>query len=903
MSGNDVPPLLGRQFGVYRIESPLGAGGMGVVYRARDTRLGRDVALKVLPPAFARDADRLARFKREARVLASLKHANIVTIHGVEESDAITALVMELVDGETLEERLEKRKARGKGLDAHDALTIARQITDGLDAAHEKGIVHRDLKPANIKITPEGVVKLLDFGLAWTGGIHAVDGMNGDEARSHPAPIENEGTQAGMILGTAAYMSPEQARGLPVDRRTDIWAFGCVLFEMLAGRRPFDGATASDVIASVIGRAAAFEALPPDTPEPVRRLLRRCLEQDSRDRLRDIGDARADIGEALALPGDGPERVAPPNVSSGRWRRLWTSAGAAALAGVVVWFGTRPAPAAPAAVSRLTIAVPRSLAFMTTPFGDVAISADGARFAYRTAQGLVVRSRDGLHESLLRLDGAVAHPFFSPDGQWIGYSSGPRLRKVSVAGGVPVTVATTAPGLVGRWGPEGIVFADVSGLFRVAAGGGTPEKLRMADLDAGEQASFPEPLPGGTAVLITVLLTRTNAVTVGGTADSRIDAVDLRTGVRRTVVHGGGAARYIPSGHLVYAAGGRLHAVAFDAGRLEVRGNAVPLSTEAGASDFAVSSEGSLIYVADGWGRSDAELVWVDRDGRQESLGAPPRPYVYPKISPDGTRVALVMWGASRADRDVWIWDLQRKALEQLIVDPTDNPTVAWSLDGSRLAFGSARVGGVVNTFWQASNGGGAAERLLSSPRVQMPATFARDGRLLVNVDVPGESRNIVALSLDGTQRTEPIVAGPASDLSVDVSPDGRWMAYDSNESGQFEVYVRPYPNAAQGRWAISTGGGRQPVWSPDGRELFYRDFTGAMMAVTVTTTPSFVPGPPVELFDGTGFAGSGSAGSSQTFDISKDGRRFLMIKTARAEPSLVMVLNWDEEVKRLVPR
>jgi serine/threonine-protein kinase len=402
-----------------------------------------------------------------------------------------------------------------------------------------------------------------------------------------------------------------------------------------------------------------------------------------------------------------------------------------------------------------------------------------------------------------------------------------------------------------------------------------------------------------------VLPTRTSAVTVGGTADSpgaRIDAVDLRTGVRRTVVHGGGAARYIPSGHLVYAAGGRLHAVAFDAGRLEAQGSAVPLAT-AGASEFAVSAEGSLLYVADGLARSDADLVWVDREGRPESLGAPPRPYVYPEISPDGTRIALVVWGASGSDRDVWIWDLRRRALEQLIVDPTDNPTVAWSLDGSRLAFGSARVGGIVNTFWQASNGSGTAERLLRSPRVQMPITFARDGRLLLSADVPGESRNVVALSLDGSQRIEPILHGPAVDGASDVSPDGRWIAYDSNESGQFEVYVRPYPNAAQGRWAISTGGGRQPVRSPDGRELFYRDFTGAMMAVAVTPTPSFVAGPPVKLFEGTGFAGSGSAGSAQTFDISADGHRFLMIKTDSAEPSLVMVLNWFEELKRLVPR
>jgi serine/threonine protein kinase len=896
----DPSAWLGRRLGIYTVVSSIGSGGMGHVYRAHDTRLGRDVAIKILPPALTLYPERLARFEREARLLASLNHANIATVHGLEENGDAKALVMELVEGETLEARLARRTARGSGLDAQEALAIARQIVEALDAAHEKGIIHRDLKPTNIMIAPDGVVKVLDFGLAKASGVTQIARTERHEESALPDPGD---TQVGVILGTPAYMSPEQARGESVDRRTDIWAFGCLLYEMLTGRTLFESRTTSEMVDSGMPGEPNLDALPRSCPEPMRRLLRRCLEPASRDRLRDIADARADIIEALADLRDPGKGIQQPQGSLGDWRHILAYVGVAAVAAAVAWYAARPRTVGPAPVMRALVATSAAAPFTPSGWLDVAMSADGTRFAYRSASGVIVRSREDLGASLLRVD--TGHLFLSPDGQWLGYNGDNSINKISIAGGPPIKLATTGPGVAATWGPDGIVFADVTGLFRLSTDGGVPVKLPMMALNPGEQISFPELLPGGRSVLVTVLPTRTSFVFRGGMADSaaaRIDVVDLSTGARKTLIRGGGVARYSPSGHLVYSARQTLHAVAFDVDRLEVRGEPAQVAERSASSDYAMSSDGSLIYVAGG-ASQDMHLVWVDRNGREEPSGAPPGRYVYPLLSPDGTRVALTVWSTSRADRDIWIWDLQRQNMEQFTVDESDNSTIAWSADGRRLAFGSARVGGVLNVFWQPSDGSGAPERLLNSEHVQMPMRFTRDGRLLVSADVPGESRNILALSLDGSQRTESIVHGPAFDLSSDLSPDGRWLAYDSNESGQYEVYVRPYPNADDGRWVISTAGGRQPVWSRDGRELFYRDFSGALNAVPVTLTSRFSAGRPVKLFDGGGFSGAGPTGSSQTYDVAKDGR-FLMLKTAAgADTSLVIVHNWFEELKRLVPR
>jgi serine/threonine-protein kinase len=892
----------GAMVGSYRIDRFIDAGSMGDVYRAHDMTLHRDVALKILPDVFAADPDRLARFAREAQVLASLNHPNIAVIYGLQQGAAVVdgadpassgatvhALVLELVEGATLADRITQGP-----VPLDEAMRIGTQIGKALEAAHEHRIIHRDLKPSNIGLRRDGTVKVLDFGVAKIGA--------GDGAGPHAALS----TVTGVALGTAAYMSPEQARGSEVDKRSDIWAFGCVLYEMLTGRRAFDGESVADTIAQVMSREPDLQRLPPRTPPAIRTLLQGCLQRDPRERIGDIAGALFVLKEAAALSGSEPAVVpfeAPPPGPPRRaplTRRIASVSAVVLLVGVGlgggVWLATR-APRVPATpVSRFAIALPTALPYENYIDRNLAMSSDGTRLVYRSQQGLVVRSRDRLDATLLP---SGLDPFFSPDGEWIGYTADRGPYKVSVTGGTPVFLTETRPGAIGSWGANGIVLADVNGLFRLSSEGGTPEKLRMADLESTEQASFPEPLPGGEIVVLTVLPTRRANTYVSGAANAagaRIEAVDLRTGARKTLVRGGAAARYVPTGHLIYAAQGMLYAVAFDVDRVEVRGDPIPVASDVGSGDFAVSAEGSLVYGMGADERLNRTLVWRDRRGSEESLEAPARPYVYPRLSPDGTRVAVVML-TERADRDIWIWDLHRSVLESFTMDPSDNPVVVWSRDGRRLAFSSARFGGVVNVFWQMADGSGTPERLVESARSQHPVRFAADGRLIVSE--AGQTQSIVALSLDGTRRLTPIIRG----LVADVSPDGRWIAYDSNESGQFEIYVRPYPDAERGRWVISRGGGRQPLWSRDGRELFYRDFTGAVMAVPVSLTATFVPGPPVKLLDGDGYAGGGSAGSAYTYDLSRDGLRFLMMKEGNAGASaLVVVQNWTEELKRLVP-
>jgi serine/threonine-protein kinase len=880
--------------GTYEVLELFGAGAMGEVFRARDSRLGRDVALKVLTERFRLDPNRLARFEREAQVLASLNHPNIATLYGLEELGDTQALVLELVDGETLAERI-----AGEPIRLTEALEIARQIAAALEAAHEHGVTHRDLKPDNIKLRVDGTVKVLDFGLAKV---------------FEPVGAEQKGTTTsfdvaagGAVMGTPAYMSPEQARGLPVDKRTDIWAFGCVLYEMLSGQALFAGERSSEIIAKIIEREPDLVALPAGTPRAVRRLLRRCLEKEPRDRLRDIGDARFELLEATA--NGAADEPATLRGRSGS-REVWIAAvmlviASSTIAGAAVWLaaGQAPDPVSPR-ITRFTI--PSGVLDTNTWNASgraLAVSPDGARLAFYSGQGLFVRSRERLELTPVHgLPGPGAGaPFFSPDGQWIGFTDGQTLKRVPIAGGLAVTVTEVGPAAFGTWAAEGIVFASMRGLFRVAAEGGTPEAL-LTDFDASEQVLFPQLLPERRAILFTVIPTRTNTPGAAATAPgARIEALDLATGERRTLVRGGGRAQYVPTGHLIYAAGETLYAVAFDIDRLKVQGDPVAVVTQA-SREFALSEEGTLIYQS-GTGPRNHVLAWVDREGREEVLETPARPYAYPRLSPDGTRVALDVGGPP--DRDIWMWDLRRQTLERFTLDPAGNPMLAWNRDGKRLAFGSDRFG-VTNLFWQAADGTGEPERLLESDRIQMPFTFAPDGRLLYSADVAGQGRDIYALSVDGSRRVERIVYGPANEGNAEVSPDGRWIAYDSDESGQFEIYVRPYPDAyAGGRWQISSGGGRQPLWSHDGHELFYRDFGGAMLATSVTLTPTFAPGRVVKLFENANYFGSGSSGSGRTYDLSLDGSRFLMIKqqaTAGEAAALVVVLNWFEELKRLVP-
>ena len=869
---------VGDRIGPYDVRALLGRGGMGEVYRAHDSRLGRDVALKVLPHYFALDAQRLARFEREARILASLNHPNIAALYGIEDWCGGQILVLELVEGDTLEQRLVSGR-----MALREAIRIATQIVAALDVAHEHGIVHRDLKPANIVIRPDDTVKVLDFGLATVrggSGATAVSTLTDDHA----------------IIGTTPYMSPEQTRGMAVDRRTDIWAFGCVLFEMLTGRRAFEGETRSDVVAAVIERAPDWHAVPGDAPPPMLRLLTHCLEKDPRLRLRDVGDARFDLADALAPP----SKEVPSHSRRARWHwRLAGAAGALLAGAIIVWLLASAAANAPLPITRFSVAA------STDPSAgrrSLAVSPDGSRLAYLSPRGLTVRSRDRLDgpETILAADLPQA-PFFSPDGQWVGYTDEQGLYKVPASGGARVTIADVAEATLASWSPEGIVFGDVRGLFRVSPDGGTPAPLPMSPLAPTEQAGYPELLPGGRAVLFTVLPTR--SITIGESGlipGTRIEVLDLVSGTRKTIVHGAARGHYLPSGHLIYATTEGLYAAPFDLKRLEVSGQPVQIVSDISYGEFAVSNEGTLVYLT-GAGDDLSTLVWVDRAGREQPLETPPRPYVYPRLSPDGTRVVLDVGGPPA--RNTWMWDLRRRSLERFSTDPTGNRIAIWSPDGKYIAFGSDRFGRT-QLFLQRADRSREPERLLESDTLQMPISFAPGGRLLFSEDVPHRGRDIQLLSLDGSHHVVSLVHSPGRDATAEVSPDGRWLAYDSDESGQFEVYVRPFPDADRARWQISTDGGRQPLWSRDGRELFYRDFNGAVMSVPVTLTSTFSAGTGRKLLDGSAYLGAGRFMSGRTYDLSLDGRRFLMLKADRSgSRSLVIILNWTEELKKRIPR
>ena len=884
----------GRRIGPFEVVELLGQGGMGEVYRARDTRLHRDVALKVLPDRYSSDTQRLAHFRREALVLASLVHPHIATLFGIEESGTETALVMELVDGETLDDRIARYRdpGRGRGLPLDDVLRLAGEIADALEAAHHRGVIHRDLKPANIKLNVVDSVKVLDFGLASILAPDAHSDVTGETITE---------TRPQTVLGTPAYMSPEQARGEPTDERADVWAFGCVLYEMLTGRRAFGGRSTIDVLAGVLEREPDLNVVPPDTPPAIRRLLRRTLSKNPRARLRDMGDARLEINDALARTEDvTPDR---PVAIARRVKMLYA---AAALAGIAVtalfasqWARPR---AAPPPISRFAIEVPSDANRERDPTGRIAISRDGSRLVFPLGRGFVIRQRDKVSVETLEIGRAAEGllPFFSPDGRWIGYYSDGALRKVAVSGGAPIEVVKVTTIATGVWAEGQIVYADATGLFRVPREGGAAEKLPIK-VASNEQVAFPEVLPGGQVILFTVMPTRTNVIdSASQSRQARIDALDLRNGKQMPILRGGGRPRYVPTGHLLFALDGTLHGVLFDARRLEVRGEPIELVAETGSSEFAISEEGTLAHVVRG-ALEGRELVWVDRRGREESLGAPLRPYAYPRLSPDGKRVALDVGGVNR---DIWIWDISRKVLERFTDDPSENALLAWTRDGRSLAFGSSRSG-VSNVFWQASDRSGEPERLWESERVQQPMAFAPDGRLLLSEAVPGRGRDVLALSLDPPRRVERILDSDATEGWAEVSSDGRWIAYESDESGQFEIYVRPYPRIRDGRWRVSSTGGRQPVWSRDGAQLFYRDFSGALMVVPVRLGATLTFAPPAKLLDGARYVGGGSALGGRTYDVNHDGSQFLMIKRpihSDTTASLVVTEHWFQELQARLP-
>jgi len=872
-----IPQALGH----YQVLEKIGAGGMGEVYRARDTRLGRDVAIKLLPELFARDPERLARFEREAQLLASLNHPNIAAIYGLEEAAGTRYLVLEYVPGKTLT----------SPVPIEEALTICRQIAEALEAAHETGIMHRDLKPANVKITPENKIKVLDFGLAKVFADEGPPAVAANSPTLSAAP-----TRAGTILGTAAYMSPEQARARPLDKRTDIWSFGCVLYELLTGRQVFGGETVSDTIARLLEREPDWQALPPATPDKIRELLRRCLQKVAARRLHDIADARIEIEDALAAP-QKPEPassvpIAPATLA--RWRQAipWTLALAAiAVAAWSLWRAPQPA-ARP--MMRFAVSLPQA---DRTP--SIALSPDGARLAYVASQfrrtQIYLRAMDQLEAKPISGTEGGDGPFFSPDGQWVAFYAAGKLKKVPVNGGAAVTLCDAPLGARGgSWGlDDTIIFppARRTGLSRVSAAGGSPQTLTTLDAKKGERTHrLPQILPGGQAVLFTIAKA---AATTPEAAS--IAVLSLQTGEQRSLVEGASAAVYVSTGHLVYAREHSLFAVAFDLGRLQVTGPPAPvlegLAISAGrVAEFAVSNLGTLVYLPGGSDMAARTLVWVDRRGGAQALTAPPRAYRHLRLSPDGRRVAVDT--ADPDGRDVWVYELARGTLTRLTFQ-FNNVSPVWTPDGRRVTFHSFS-GDNANFSWVAADGSAPPESLSTVGRSSSDADWSPDGKTLTfRQQDPVTQSDIWVLPMDGDRKPRPFLQTRFNETSPAFYPDGRWLAYSSDETGQFEVYVVPFPGPG-GKWQVSTGGGAGPRWAGDGRELFYRA-GDKMMVVEVETRPTFRVGIPKALFEGRYDLG---------YDVGADGKRFLMMKGIEGAPETQaqVVLEWFDELRRRAP-
>jgi len=862
--------------GHYRIPAKLGEGGMGEVWRATDTKLGREVALKILPASFGQDPDRMARFEREAKLLASLNHPNIAQIHGIEDR----ALVMELVEGQTL---------RGP-LPLETALDYARQTADALKAAHEKGIVHRDLKPGNIMVTPNGVIKVLDFGLA-----KAPEAPGGDSQNSPTLTLSL--TRTGMIVGTAAYMAPEQARGAALDKRADLWAFGCVLYEILTGEQAFTGENTTDILAAVMTKQPDLSK----APAKVRRLLRRCMEKDPNKRLQDIGDAW-DLLEGSEAPAAAPRSKAP-----------WLAAAVLSIAAVAGWFfawrATRPIDHP---LMRLSVDLgPEALPALNL---TVAISPDGRRLVFPARrpdgkQQLATRLLDQAQATLLPGTEGGRDPFFSPDGQWIGFSNGVQLKKVSVLGGAALTVGGASNNMVGAsWGEDGyIVYAPGSTLplVRIPDAGGTPQAVtRLAAAESTHR--WPQVLPGGGAVLFTA------SPSVTGMENAKIEAVSLKTGQVKVLERDGYYGRYLPSGHLVYIRQGVLFCVKFDPARLEVRGTPVPLLDDVAATPFtgggqfdfsgAPSGPGTFVYSASKTAAQAWQLAWLDGSGKVQPLMGARGTYGLPRVSPDGRKVAVV------DDRsDVYIHDLERNTARRLTFTGDSNVPI-WARDGKHILFAKSAN----SIVWMRSDGAGEPIRLLESPNLPRPWSVSPDGRRLAYLEqTPETGLDLWTLPIDLTDpdhpkagKPEPFLRTPANELLPQFSPDGRWIAYRSEEAGSSEIYVRPFPAASEGKWQISTGGGLYACWSNNGRELFYETADLRIMVVDYTVdSTSFMPGEP-RLWSDTHLFYTGTS----NLDLAPDGKRFIVLalpETASAEKGSVrvtMLLNFFDELKRKIP-
>jgi eukaryotic-like serine/threonine-protein kinase len=894
----------GARVGTYEILAPLGAGGMGEVYRARDTALNREVAIKVLPEAFAGDANRLARFSREAQTLAALNHPNIAQIHGLEASGPVHALIMELVVGEDLSALI----ARGP-ISPADALPLARQIVAALEAAHGLGIVHRDLKPANIKVRHDGTLKVLDFGLA-----KAMEpaGAPGGDAMNSPT-ITARGTELGTILGTAAYMAPEQAKGRPVDTRADIWAFGVIVFEMLTGKTLFAGETISDTLAAVLRDEIRWTALPVSTPNRIRRLLERCLDRDVTMRLQAIGEARI-VLDATDEPA-GVVRPGVPRQPRASVMRKAAPWGAAALAVVAAaaggWWLARASTPAPV-VSRLSVTLPVPLS-PNHETANVALSRDGRTLAYvgvhNGISGLYVRTLDQHDARLLAGTERAAGPVFSPDGAWLAYKADGRMKKVPVLGGSPAVVNEGNPDTLGAdWAPDGtLLFARgfTLGLARVAASGGVAQVLMRPDPAKGESSYlWPRLLPGGNDLLYVI-----NPDSSASFNDARIAMQPLGgNGVRTMLDARGSFPFYVPTGHLVFFSNGSVRAAPFDLRQRALTGPAAPVvdgvsvAPHTGAVQAAISDTGTLAYADVGDQVPRSSLVALDANGRPQSLTEMlPVYFGELSLSADGQRVAIRL---AKANDDIHVLDIARGSLTRFTHEGGDEQTPIWTPDGTRIAYSSQR-GGALAMYWKASEGG-TPEAILTAEHPQRPSSFSPDGKVLAYTELREDSgADIWTVRLDSAIPRQPeLFLRTALDEDLPLfSPDGRWLAYRSNESGRTEVYVARFPGAAVKR-QVSIDGGDQPQWGADGRQLFYVDGT-RLMSVDMNTESGLPVGKPRMLFErAPSESALNSGGWGHTYAVRPDGKGFLFVSNATKPEvrELKVVLNWFEDLKRRVP-